>query len=80
MPMHTIQIKVLRLLSNPDLAEKYNEPDVTLPCPVFEEGQTFVVQGSAQPEGFCSAAWRGRVENGLRLGWRDAERQVGASV
>ena len=56
--MHSIQIKVLRKLYNADLVEQYNEPGVTSPCPVFEEGQEFVVQGSAQPEGFCSAAWQ----------------------
>jgi uncharacterized repeat protein (TIGR04076 family) len=56
--LHTVQITVLRRLSNPDLVERHCEPDVTIPCPVFEEGQEFIVQGSVQPDGFCSAAWQ----------------------
>jgi len=55
--MPTIQITVLRRMSNPDLADEYLEPGATLPCPHFEEGQTFVVESGRGPEGFCSAAW-----------------------
>ena len=55
--MPQIQITVLRRMSNPDLADKYLEPGATIPCSLFQEGQTFVVESGRGPEGFCSDAW-----------------------
>ena len=55
--MHTVKITVLKRMVNQDLVDEFCEADVTLPCPLFTEGQEFVVERGAQPEDFCDSAW-----------------------
>ncbi len=55
-----IRITVLKKLHHRDLIEKYTDTGDWTPCAVFEEGQEFVVPGSApwdMPPGFCGWAW-----------------------
>lgn len=59
-PFPTCKITVLKKLFHPDLAEAYRRPDVHQgPCPLFDEGQEFVVDYLAErPAGFsCDWAW-----------------------
>ena len=63
--MAKMKVTVLRRMANPDFAEQYcKRADVTL-CPLFTEGQEFVVDESfGCPENFpCSGAW-----NSMSLG------------
>lgn len=56
----TCKITVLKTTYDPDLAEAYRRPDVHKgPCPIFTQGQEFIVEYLAQrPEGFdCEWAW-----------------------
>jgi uncharacterized repeat protein (TIGR04076 family) len=55
--MPAVKITVLKRLVNRDLVDELCEEGVTVPCPMFTEGQEFVVESNRQPEGFCSAAW-----------------------
>ena len=58
--MPSCKITVLRRMFNQDLANEYRRQDVaTAPCPLFTEGQEFVVEhvGAPAPDGFCDWAW-----------------------
>ena len=55
--MHTVKITVLKRMVNQNLVDEFCATDVTLPCPVFTEGQEFTVEGEQLPEGFCDSAW-----------------------
>jgi uncharacterized repeat protein (TIGR04076 family) len=55
--MPKVKITVLKRMVNQDLVDEFCEADVTVPCPHFAEGQVFTVDGIAQPENFCGAAW-----------------------
>ena len=57
--MKQVKITVIRKEFYPDLAEEYlTEGKEVGPCPLLEEGDTFVYDSAAQmPEGFCPWAW-----------------------
>ena len=55
--MAKVKITVLKRMVNQDLVNEFCEADVTTPCPHFTDGQVFTVEGIAQPESFCGAAW-----------------------
>jgi uncharacterized repeat protein (TIGR04076 family) len=55
--VHTVKITVLKRMVNQDLVDEFCEADVTLPCPVFTEGQEFILESEELPEGFCDSAW-----------------------
>jgi uncharacterized repeat protein (TIGR04076 family) len=53
----TIKIAVLKKTFDRALADEYCQPG-TGPCPLFEEGQEFLVtENERRPEGFCDWAW-----------------------
>ncbi|NIM44660.1 MAG: TIGR04076 family protein [Nitrososphaeria archaeon] len=53
-----IKITVLKVFK-PE--EVFKDPPIKTkepyPCPIHEEGQTFIVKGYNQPEGMCGFAW-----------------------
>ena len=53
--MKKVRITAIRKTSYPDLMEKYENP-IQHACDV-EEGQVWIANGWAMPEGFCSSAW-----------------------
>lgn len=53
--MKKVRITVIRKASYPDLMERYENP-LENPCEM-EEGQVFVANGWARPEGLCESAW-----------------------
>jgi uncharacterized repeat protein (TIGR04076 family) len=57
--MKKVKITVLKKHFYEDMADKYlTEGKAVGPCPLLEEGQTFVFEGDAvMPEGFCPWAW-----------------------
>jgi len=70
--MKKVEIKVLRKCFHADLAEEYltDEKDAG-PCPLIEEGDSFLYEGSAiMPDGFCPWAWIDvyRAVNAISLG------------
>ena len=67
--MHTVKITVLKRMVNQDLVDQFCVADVTLPCPVFTEGQEFIVEGEEQPEGFCDSAWDDIYKSFQIVGW-----------
>ena len=70
-----VRITVLKREFYPELADEYlTEGRAAGPCPILNEGDTFVYEGGAvMPEGFCPWSWvelysqaaamAGRVEN-----------------
>ena len=54
-----VMITVLKTCYDEDLAETYlSEGRETGPCPLLQEGNTFIYSGGAvMPEGFCPWAW-----------------------
>jgi len=55
--MTTLKITVLRTMVNQDLADRFCVPGSTLPCPLFTEGQEFIVEYGSAPDKFCGWAW-----------------------
>lgn len=57
--MAKVKITVLKRCFYEEFADKYlAEGKAAGPCPLLEEGQTFIFEGSAiMPEGFCPWAW-----------------------
>lgn len=53
--MKKVRITVMRKASYPDLMAQYENP-MEQPCAV-EEGQVFIANGWARPEGLCESAW-----------------------
>ena len=53
--MKKVKITVLRKACYKDLIEKYENP-IEHACDMIE-GQVFVANGWAKPEGFCDSAW-----------------------
>lgn len=53
--MKKVRITVMRKASYPDLMAQYENP-ITHACDV-EEGQVFMANGWARPEGLCESAW-----------------------
>lgn len=53
--MKKVKITAVRKASYPDLMEKYENP-IQHACNV-EEGQVWIANGWAKPEGFCDSAW-----------------------
>jgi len=52
--MSTCKITVLKRMFNPDLAEAYRRPDIHQgPCPLFEEGQEFIVRHLGERPSEC---------------------------
>lgn len=52
-----VKIKVWRV---PDTGELFDVPiklNFSGPCPNFSEGQEFILDDDAKPEGFCRDAW-----------------------
>ncbi|HCT90191.1 MAG TPA: TIGR04076 family protein [Lachnospiraceae bacterium] len=54
-----VKITVLKKDFHPEFAEQFLSDGKTVgPCPLLEEGDTFIFEGSAKmPEGFCPWAW-----------------------
>lgn len=54
-----VRITVLKREFYPELADEYlTEGRAAGPCPILNEGDTFVYEGGAvMPEGFCPWAW-----------------------
>lgn len=62
--MYKCKITVLKKTFQEDVAKEYVTDPNYGPCPVFEEGQSFVtggIFGTDMPEGFCSGAWQALV-------------------
>ena len=57
--MKKVKITVLRKEFYPEYAEDYLTEGASVgPCPLLNEGDTFIFEGNAQmPEGFCPWAW-----------------------
>ena len=57
--MSKVRIKVIKKCFFESLAEEYlTEGKEVGPCPLLEEGDSFIFEGSAiMPEGFCPWAW-----------------------
>jgi uncharacterized repeat protein (TIGR04076 family) len=60
--MAKLKITVLERTFNPEIAEVYGSDGFKAghgfgPCPNFEDGQVFVLDGLSKPEGFCNWAW-----------------------
>ena len=60
--MAKLKITVLERTFNPEIAEAYGSEAFKQgsgfgPCPNFEEGQMFVLDGLSKPERFCNWAW-----------------------
>ena len=53
--MKKVRITVMRVARYPDLIEKYENP-IEHACEM-REGQSFIANGPARPEGFCDSAW-----------------------
>ena len=53
--MKKVKITVMKVAHYADLIEKYENP-IEHACDM-QEGQVFVANGWAQPEGFCNSAW-----------------------
>ena len=53
--MKKVRITAVRKASYPDLMEKYENP-IQHACDV-DEGQVWIANGWAKPEGFCDSAW-----------------------
>ena len=53
--MKKVRITVMRAACYPDLMERYENP-MENPCDM-REGQVFIANGWARPEGFCLSAW-----------------------
>ena len=53
--MKKVRITVVRKANYTDLIEKYEKPMVHA-CDM-KEGQIFIANGWARPEGFCESAW-----------------------
>ena len=57
--MKKVRIVVLKKLFYEELADRYlSEGRAVGPCPLLQEGDTFLFEGSAvMPQGFCPWAW-----------------------
>ena len=57
--MKKVRIVVLKKLFYEELADHYlSEGRAVGPCPLLQEGDTFLFEGSAvMPQGFCPWAW-----------------------
>jgi uncharacterized repeat protein (TIGR04076 family) len=59
--MNDVRITIVKRMINEDLIREYatggDRKERFVPCPRFDDGQTFVVQGQQKPDGFCSWAW-----------------------
>ena len=57
--MAKVEIRVIRKLFYPELAEHYlAEGKAAGPCPLLEEGDEFIYDGGAEkPKGLCPWAW-----------------------
>lgn len=57
--MKKVRIEVLKKLFYEELADRYlTEGRDVGPCPLLQEGDTFLFEGSAvMPKGFCPWAW-----------------------
>ena len=53
--MKKCRITVMRMASDPDLSEKYENP-LEHACDM-QLGQVFITDGWRKPEGFCDSAW-----------------------
>ena len=53
--MKKVKITVMRTACYKDLIEKYENP-IPHACDM-KEGQVFIANGWAKPEGFCDSAW-----------------------
>ena len=53
--MKKVRITAIRKACYPDLMEKYENP-IQHACDV-KEGQVWIANGWAKPEGFCNSAW-----------------------
>ena len=60
--MAKLKITALERTFNPEIAEAYGSDDFKRgrgfgPCPNFEDGQTFILDGLSKPKRFCNWAW-----------------------
>lgn len=57
--MKRVRITVLKKHFDAEMADAYlTEGHAVGPCPLLDEGDTFIYEGSAvMPEGFCPWAW-----------------------
>lgn len=53
--MKKVKITVMRLVRHDDLIAEYENP-IAHACDM-RQGQTFVSDGAARPDGFCVSAW-----------------------
>lgn len=54
--MAKIKITVVKRTFNRELADRYCGSNASI-CDGFEDGQEFILDGLAQPSGFCGWAW-----------------------
>ncbi|MCG8482537.1 MAG: TIGR04076 family protein [Clostridia bacterium] len=55
--MSKCKVTVLRRMFNEDLAEEYcSHPEK---CSMFKDGETFLLNSTLKPPGFCDGAWSG---------------------
>ena len=52
-----VKITVLKRELYKDLVEAYASDKSFAQCPVYKDGQEFILERTAMPEGFCSWAW-----------------------
>jgi len=59
--MNDVRITVVKRMVNEDLIRAYatngESSERLAPCSAFADGQSFLAEGLAQPDGFCSWAW-----------------------
>lgn len=58
--MTKLKIKVLKRQDPDELFDELPvaRRDWMVPCPVYEDGQEFIVENMEMPEGFCGSAWQ----------------------
>jgi uncharacterized repeat protein (TIGR04076 family) len=58
--MTKLKIKVLKRLDPKELFEEMPvaEKDWMVPCPVYKDGQEYVIDKIEMPQGFCGSAWQ----------------------
>lgn len=56
--MGRVKITVLKRVAEPELAEKYANPNLVVPCQYHTEGQVIYVERFEKPDEICGEAWK----------------------
>lgn len=58
--MTKLKIKVLKRLAPEEIFDEMPvaRKDWMVPCPIYEDGQEYIIDKIEMPEGFCGSAWQ----------------------